>query len=411
MRLKKSDGTRTTRLILGLIVASIFGTTALAQTVITDPDSPSTVIRIEDLSVVLDQGSDVYDVHFRNQTGLAVYGENLKDFDFKNQENLILALKAVKDVLNAEGVVPETAGVPTENQFFIGGEEHDGLVAALGEEFFGNFWEDCDEDCFFGTTILPATQKFTYADFVLAGDDPPDDPPDDPDDPPPTANCADISGQWAASIDSADLGDTVAGVSNMQLGNSSIDVWLFPTTNGGSSDDFGVGTYTVDQWCNVSAEITLDSDGSTSTMAGIIVNPDVIIFNFANQLNNSSARMVARRLRSGSCSDISGQWAATMDEVVDGAERPTVGNMQLGASSVDFWLFQSSQGNDINDFGAGSYTVDQWCNLIGEITLDSDGSTSTIAGIIVSPDVMIFNYANQVNSASARVIARRVEIP
>jgi hypothetical protein len=394
---------------MGLLLAA---STALAQTVIRDPDSPSTVIRIEDLPVPLDQGAGVYDVHFRYQSGVTVYGANLGNFDFTQEENILVALVAVMDALNAEGSVPETAGVPTEDQFFIGGEEDDGFVAALGSEFFGAIWEECETDCLLlGTAILPASQKFTYADFVLAGNDPPDDPPDDPDDPPPTANCADISGQWAASIDSADLGDTVAGISNMQLGNSSIDVWLYPTTNGGSSDDFGVGNYTVDQWCNVVAEITLDSDGSTSTMAGIIVNPDVMIFNFANQVNNSSARMVARRVRSGSCSDISGQWAATMDEVVDGAERPTVGNMQLGASSLDFWLFQSSQGNDINDFGAGSYTVDQWCNLIGEITLDSDGSVSRIAGIIVSPDVMIFNYANQVNSASARVIARRVQIP
>ncbi len=410
MKIKLATLSAAGAVAMGLLLGA---TTALAQTVITDPDSPSTVIRIDDLPVPLDQGAAVYDVHFRYQSGVTVYGANLDNFDFTQEEDVLVALAAVMDALNAEGSVPETAGVPTEDQFFIGAEQDDGFVAALGGEFFAAIWEECETDClrFFGVALLPASQKFTYADFVLAGGDPPGETPDDPDDPPPIANCADISGQWAASIDSADLGDTVAGISNMQLGNSSIDVWLYPTTNGDSSDDFGVGSYTVDEWCNVSAEITLDSDGSTSTMAGIIVNPDVIVLNFANQVNNISARMVARRVRSGSCSDISGQWAATMDEVVDGAERPTVGNMQLGASSLDFWLFQSSQGNDINDFGAGSYTVDAWCNVIGEITLDSDGSVSRIAGIIVSPDVMIFNYANQVNSASARVIARRVQIP
>ena len=375
-----------------------------AQTVEMDGDT-ATAIRDLDLNGV------TYDVEFLRQAAAGTYSDPPK-FDFSNATDAEAAVQAVNDVLNAQGdafdVGPSSDDVlklyrigfnNVERQ--IGGKDFN-FPVTITITWDGSAPDTSSPGVWFTapeSNEWPFITDTIWADFIVA------------DDPPQNANCADISGQWAASIDSADLGDTVAGVSNMQLGNSSIDVWLYPTTNGGSSDDFGVGNYTVDRWCNVVAEITLDSDGSTSTMAGIIVNPDVIVFNFANQVNNSSARMVARRLRSGSGSDISGQWAATMDEVVDGAERPTVGNIQLGASSVDFWLFQSSQGNDINDFGAGSYTVDRWCNLIGEITLDSDGSVSRIAGIIVSPDVMIFNYANQVNSASARVIARRVQIP
>ncbi len=391
------------------VVAMAFllgASTALAQTVEMDVNT-ATAIRDLELNGV------TYDVEFLADTAARIYGDP-PVFDFSNRTDAAAAVQAVNDVLNAEGNVNSVG----ESSAECGGNNC--ILYRIGFSFFVQHFGGKDLNFDVETTRTwdgsggsgvwvtesgdrqwPFRVGAIWADFIVAGEEPT---------PPPSA-CADINGQWAASIDSADLGDTVAGVSNMQLGNSSIDVWLYPTTNGGSSDDFGVGTYTVDQWCNVSAEITLDSDGSTSTMAGIIVNPDVIIFNFANQVNNSSARMVARRVRSGSCSDISGQWAATMDEVVDGAERPTVGNMQLGASSLDFWLFQSSQGNDINDFGSGSYTVDQWCNVIGEITLDSDGSVSRIAGIIVSPDVMIFNYANQVNSASARVIARRVQIP
>ena len=136
------------------------------------------MIRIEDLPVPLDQGAAVYDVHFRYQSGVTVYGANLDNFDFTQEEDVLVALAAVMDALNAEGSVPETAGVPTEDQFFIGGEEDDGFVAALGSEFFAAIWEECETGCLLlGTAILPASQKFTYADFVLAGDDPPDDPP------------------------------------------------------------------------------------------------------------------------------------------------------------------------------------------------------------------------------------------
>jgi hypothetical protein len=143
------------------------------------------VIRIEDLVVFEDQGGPTtYDVHFVYAAATSVYGSGL-DFDFNQEEDAFNALKQVMDALNANSPRPVGAGPNGTDQFFIGAEEDDGLVAAVGGENFAGLWDNCDIDCLAGTKILARNTPYTYADFRPAGSNPP----------PPSSGPVDLSGE------------------------------------------------------------------------------------------------------------------------------------------------------------------------------------------------------------------------
>jgi hypothetical protein len=131
------------------------------------------VIRIENLEVFDDQGGPMlYDVDFLFDTGLNVYGANL-EFDFHQEEQAFNALEQVMDALNANNPTPVGAGPNGTDQFFIGVEQDDGFIAAVGGENFAGLWDQCDRDCVVGTAVLAQSRAFTYADFKEAGSNPP----------------------------------------------------------------------------------------------------------------------------------------------------------------------------------------------------------------------------------------------
>ena len=141
----------------------------------------NTVTRIDDLVVYFDTGRNaVYDVVFRYESGRSVYGQNLDDFPFSGEnveEDAFTALRAINGAINAENPIPSSAGVSGQDTFFIGAEEDDGFVAAVGSEYFGSAgWGPCEPpNCIVGTAVLKADEQFVYADLNADGTNPPED--------------------------------------------------------------------------------------------------------------------------------------------------------------------------------------------------------------------------------------------
>ncbi len=159
-------------LVLGLLLGP---STAQAQMVETDANG--NVLRILNLTILLDQGAPtVYDVDFINGTGISVYGSTFQ-FTFTQEEDALAALAQVNDALNADTPVPPAASLVGTTQFFIGAEEDDGLIAAVGGENISGQWGPCETGCIASATVLLTTAPFTYAVFTLAGGAPPDPAP------------------------------------------------------------------------------------------------------------------------------------------------------------------------------------------------------------------------------------------
>ncbi len=238
---------------------------ASAQTVITDPANPDTVIRIENLPVVFDAGeTEVYNVDFIYTNGFVAYGEELNEFDFKGlnvEGESFAALRAVNETLNGENSIPNTAGIPGESIFYIGLEEQqgsDGIIAAIGSEFDVS-WFECEEpNCLNGTAVLSALTQVTYAIFTEAdssGNKPP---------------VADANGEYVG-----DVGVPVAfDGSASDDEDGTIEAWFW---------DFGDGhtdtgerpshTYDTANVWNVTLQVTdnkgaKDSDGTTADIGG-----------------------------------------------------------------------------------------------------------------------------------------------
>jgi hypothetical protein len=174
--------TRFSALTAGAVAISLLlgAGTAQAAEVILDGD---TVTRIENLDVVTDCcGVVTYDVDFRFDTGFNVYGQNLDGFPFvgeNTEEDAFAALIAINNALDANTPVPSSAGVPSQNIYYIGVEEETqgsaGLIAAVGGEFLGGAgWEACQPpNCVAGAAVTQADLQFTYADLTEAGGPPP----------------------------------------------------------------------------------------------------------------------------------------------------------------------------------------------------------------------------------------------
>jgi hypothetical protein len=136
--------------------------TAHAQSVILEGTN---VVRIENLPVP-DESSDVtvYDVVFVDTPGFLLYGDP-PDWDFEIENNAALAMTAIIEVLNDQAPVPGGAGSSGSSQFFVGFDEENDTIVAIGGEFQTNAWGLCSSGCVGGlTAILPAVTK-TWADF------------------------------------------------------------------------------------------------------------------------------------------------------------------------------------------------------------------------------------------------------
>jgi hypothetical protein len=175
MKTNKSFPNFLTTAVLGMALLAI-SSAASAQTVIVEGN---TVVRIENLPVPEDVGNEFtyYDVDFRFERASDVYGDldGADPFDFNN-EDAIVALEIVTDTLNGENSIPESAGVPGQDRFFIAAEFDDGVIAAPGGQFFAQLWDQCEDNCPAGVALILATEVVTWADFSPADDEPPPPP-------------------------------------------------------------------------------------------------------------------------------------------------------------------------------------------------------------------------------------------
>jgi len=167
-------------LAAGSIVIGLLLGTSMAQAAEVCLDG-NTVTRIENLEV-FGEGSDVqvYDVDFRFETGLDVYGQNLDDFPFTDanrEEDALLVMRAINNALQGNSPVPGSAGVSSQNIYFIGvdreSENSLSLIAAVGGEYRANaVWEVCGApDCITGAAVLGADVQYTWADLTPADAD------------------------------------------------------------------------------------------------------------------------------------------------------------------------------------------------------------------------------------------------
>ncbi len=130
------------------------------------------VISIQNLVVEDMTGTPtLYNVVFVSDTALSVYGDNL-DFDFVIDSNADMARDAVELALNTDvSPVPVGASEQGTDQFFIGFDEENDGVIAVGSEFFPDGtpaeWALCTTDCIAGVAPLISNFTHTYAKFSV----------------------------------------------------------------------------------------------------------------------------------------------------------------------------------------------------------------------------------------------------
>lgn len=139
------------------------------------------VVGINDL-VVQERlgGSTLYDVGFVFASGKQIYGGAGRDFQFPVEEDAVLALDAILDALNASQPRPTGAGDLGTDQFFIGIDEQDDAIAAVGGENKGGAWVPCELLCDDGITVIGERTTVTYAIFLPPGTYPTEEPADSP---------------------------------------------------------------------------------------------------------------------------------------------------------------------------------------------------------------------------------------
>jgi len=206
-RMKKLSALAAGSIAIGLLL----GTSLVqAQEVCYDGDI---VTGIKGLDVFTETHEGItIDVDFVNATGFQLYGPELKNLPFGTsgfaEEDSLATVIAINLALNGENPVPDFVEISGKQNYYIGAEGEVemglGLVGAVGgENVTGENWEVCDESsaerCIASVAVLPADDRFIYADLrreetggSCTGAPPPDD------DPPTTSYtivpC--ISGSW-----------------------------------------------------------------------------------------------------------------------------------------------------------------------------------------------------------------------
>ena len=116
----------------------------------------------------------LYNVDFVSDTALSVYGDNLI-FDFAIDSNAAMARDAVDLALNTDvSPVPVGASEQGTDQYFIGFDEENDQVVAMGGEFFPDRtpaeWDFCTADpCLISSGVAGLFSNFThtYAKFTV----------------------------------------------------------------------------------------------------------------------------------------------------------------------------------------------------------------------------------------------------
>ena len=141
-----------------------------AGTAVAEPqvkvDKNGYVTKITKLKVIDDVGDTTkYTVKFKYDTAANLYKKN--GFDFKSEENALIALIAAQEALNNTSPVPKKASSVGNKQFFIGLEvEQNTFVAGIGAEFISGVWDDCEENCKAGVGSGKANENYTWATFT-----------------------------------------------------------------------------------------------------------------------------------------------------------------------------------------------------------------------------------------------------
>jgi hypothetical protein len=120
------------------------------------------------------------DVDFQYTTAFILYGSNLDNLPFRpasGEDDAASVRSSINQTLNALNLVPEYAGQPEQNDYNIGVEEEQGLgfgaVAAwAAANYTTEEWVPCEreltEGCLATSRILPAADRYTYADLSKA---------------------------------------------------------------------------------------------------------------------------------------------------------------------------------------------------------------------------------------------------
>ena len=146
----------------------------------------STVIGIKDMAVDTEQYGRVnIDVDFRYATGYEVYGSELENFPFTEEESfaqndVAAVVSEINSILNSKNPPPDSAGQWGEDDFFIGIRKAEGPPGEI--EVSGGLaiwaggaysWEPCraNQQCNDGGGYiddLSADERFTWADLSKA---------------------------------------------------------------------------------------------------------------------------------------------------------------------------------------------------------------------------------------------------
>jgi len=156
-------------------------------------DGSGNAIQILNLPVIDEntQETTIYDVDFVVDDVFGVYGAEL-DFDFPDDETILVAVASVNMALTDWVPLPERVGSEDSDQFFIGNTiEQSGVIAAAGGEFYvtadpperpdPNTWSPCDRDpqslgqqeCIASVAAISPIEVLTWAKFTETGGPPP----------------------------------------------------------------------------------------------------------------------------------------------------------------------------------------------------------------------------------------------
>jgi hypothetical protein len=154
-------------LTMGVLALSLAGAgTATAASV--NVDGSGNVLSITNLFFAFDNDPRFLDVNFVRDTAHNLYGPNLNNLPFDLNEEAVVALVQVMAELNDTNPVPPGASTFSDEFFWIGVDEENDFLAAIGAEFFSGVpdeWKLCETDCAFGGRPLNPDVTETYATF------------------------------------------------------------------------------------------------------------------------------------------------------------------------------------------------------------------------------------------------------